>query len=73
MGKIPEKFVALGDRAARTQKCPPGIAARIKAAGSTQARQWFEMYCDCDTDWAVVELTIKTLERDSRSDVSEKE
>ena len=62
-----------GDRAARTVKCPPAIAARIRSANPKEAKEWFQLYADCDTDWATVEMTIKTLERDLRSDVSEME
>ena len=61
------------DRSARTVKCPPAIAARIRSANPKEAKEWFQLYADCDTDWATVEMTIKTLERDLRSDVSEME
>ena len=62
-----------GYRSDRSNKCPSAIAQRIRAANPQTAREWFQLYCDCETDWATVELTIKTLEKDQRSDVSELE
>ena len=62
-----------GQRSSRTNKCPPAIAQRIRAANPTEVKEWFTMYCDCETDWAIVELTVKTLEKDSCSDLSELE